>query len=723
MTREELRARLARLDPRERLSRLKFREGLSRLGATRVTRWLRRWWPGVVLAGALGVLGLAAAYSSTCGFATCPSAESIQAFRPAEGSRVLDRNGRPLGRLTYVRRVNVPLSKVPKHVRAAFVAVEDRRFYFHNGVDWRSAARAALRNIRSFGVQEGFSTITMQVVRNAFVPHLAGERSIRRKLIEISLARRLERSLTKQQILELYLNVIYLGNGVYGIEAASRDLFGKGVDKLTVTEAATLAALPKGPSSYAPRRHPERAKARRNLVLGLMAQEGYITAEQAAAARKAPLRVSAKEWHPAADRSQALDPVRAAVDSILGDRADELGDVVVRTTIDAPAQAAAERAVTQRAAAIERDAEAAMGRSDAKVQGAMVALDPRTGEIRALVGGMRYERGSFNRALSARRQPGSAFKPFVYAAALAAGMTPVSLVDDIPIQIELPDGELWEPDNFGGEYSGRVTLRRALMRSANAAAVRVAQEAGLGRVIGAARAAGIRSPLQEVPALALGAFEVTPLELIAAYAPFANGGWRVRPSLVRRIEKPDGTLVWEADTLARVRVIDEPSAYQLTSMLQSVVENGTGYEVRRLGIRSPVAGKTGTTNDGNDVWFVGYTPTLVAGFWFGYDVPRTLGWGASGGRLAAPAWVDFYRRAWKEDTGKGWTPPDGMVSRVVDAFNGELANEYCPVTQREWFKPGTEPTAFCSQHNESVWDSIESFGEKMGDAVKKLLGF
>ena len=240
MTRDELRARLARLD---------LRGKLSRLGGTRGVRWLRRWWPAVILSGALALLALAAAYSTTCGFATCPSAESIQAFRPSEGSRVLDRKGRPLGRLTYVRRVNVPLEDVPKHVRAAFVAVEDRRFYYHNGVDWRSAIRAALRNIRSLGVQEGFSTITMQVVRNAFVPHLAGERSLRRKLIEISLARRLERSLTKQQILELYLNVIYLGNGVYGIEAASRDLFGKSVDKLTIAEAATLAALPKGPTS------------------------------------------------------------------------------------------------------------------------------------------------------------------------------------------------------------------------------------------------------------------------------------------------------------------------------------------------------------------------------------------------------------------------------------------------------------------------------------------
>ena len=694
----------------------------ARVAAHPVGAWLGRHWFVACAVLAFALTALATAYGGTCGFAGCPSTASIQTFRPSEGSLVLDRNGVTLGRLDYVRRVNVPLDSVPERVREAFIAVEDRRFYAHSGIDWRSVLRASFRNIRSMGVAEGFSTITMQVVRNAFIPQLAGERSLRRKLIEIALARRLEENLTKDQILELYLNIIYLGNGVYGIEAASRDLFGKSVQKLTLAEAATLAALPKGPTSYSPRRNPERARARRDLVLGLMAQEGFITAEEAARARSRAIRVQERGWYPKADASHALDPIRAAVDSILGDRADKLGDVVVRTTIDARAQRAAERAVRSRAAQIERAAESGR-RREGEVEGAMVAVDPRTGAIRALVGGNNYERGAFNRAFGARRQPGSAFKPFVYAAALGAGLSPATVVDDVPVEMELPNGDLWAPENFGGEYSGPVTLRRALMRSANAATIRLAEQVGRRRVIATAVAAGITSPLPDVPALSLGSAEVTPLELVLAYAPFSNGGFRVRPRLIERIERPDGDSVWQADSAVLMRALDPRDAFQVTSMLQSVVDQGTGYEIRRLGVRGPVAGKTGTTNDGNDLWFVGYTPTLVAGFWFGYDVPRSLGYGATGGRLAAPAWVDFYKGTWRDDDGTGWPEPPGLVAKTIDSYNGMLANEYCPTVHREWFRVGTEPTRVCDEHHASFWDSIESLGDKVGDAVKRILGF
>jgi 1A family penicillin-binding protein len=694
----------------------------ARMAAHPVGAWLGRHWFVACAVLAFALTALATAYGSTCGFAGCPSTASIQTFRPSEGSLVLDRNGVTLGRLDYVRRVNVPLDSVPGLVREAFIAVEDRRFYAHSGIDWRSVLRASFRNIRSMGVAEGFSTITMQVVRNAFIPQLAGERSLRRKLIEIALARRLEENLTKDQILELYLNIIYLGNGVYGIEAASRDLFGKSVQKLTLAEAATLAALPKGPTSYSPRRNPERARARRDLVLGLMAEEGFITAEEAERARARAIRVRERGWYPKADASHALDPIRAAVDSILGDRADRLGDVVVHTTIDARAQRAAERAVRSRAAQIERAAESGR-RREGEVEGAMVAVDPRTGAIRALVGGNNYERGAFNRAFGARRQPGSAFKPFVYAAALGAGLSPATVVDDVPLEMELPDGDLWAPENFGGEYSGPVTLRRALMRSANAATIRLAEQVGRRRVIATAVAAGITSPLPDVPALSLGSAEVTPLELVLAYAPFANGGFRVNPRLVERIERPDGDSVWQADSAVLVRALDPRDAFQVTSMLQSVVDQGTGYEIRRLGVRGPVAGKTGTTNDGNDVWFVGFTPTLVAGFWFGYDVPRSLGYGATGGRLAAPAWVDFYKGTWRDDDGTGWPEPPGLIAKTIDSYNGMLANEYCPTVHREWFRVGTEPARVCDEHHASFWDSIESLGDKVGDAVKRILGF
>jgi penicillin-binding protein 1A len=625
--------------------------------------------------------------------------------------------------LAYVRRVNVPLARVPRQVRAAFIAVEDRRFYYHHGVDWRSAGRAGFRNLSHLQVREGFSTITMQVVRNVFVPELSQQRSLRRKLIEIQLARRLEHSLTKQQILELYLNVIYLGNGTYGVEAASRDLFGKGVDRLSVAEAATLAALARGPSFYAPRRHPDRARGRRDLVLTLMAREGYLPASLAERARREPLRLAPTEWRPRQTRSYALDPVRAVVDSVLGNDPAGLGDLVVYTTLDSAAQRVGEAVVRRQAAAIERAAGPRYRGEGEPLEGALIALDPRSGEIRALVGGRQAVSRGFNRALVALRQPGSAFKPFVYAAALASGFTPASVVDDSPVELE-EGGRIWRPVNFGGEYGGPLTLRRALMRSANAATVRLGRSVGERRVADLARHSGIRSPLAAVPALTLGSSEVTPLELVAAYAPFANGGLRVTPSLVRRIEAGDGTVLWRAPPPKPVRVLGPAEAFQITSMLESVVDGGTGRVVRQLGVRGAVAGKTGTTNNGADVWFVGYTPTLVAGVWFGYDAPRPIAAAASGGRLAAPAWAAFYLEGWHEPPRAGaWSPPGGMVSRTIDAFNGDLANEWCPVTQREWFKVGTEPTRICHEHHAPLIDQIEELGRKLGKALRKLLKF
>jgi penicillin-binding protein 1A len=683
----------------------------------------RRWVLLLIFCVVMLPVGSALLWMQTCGLAGCPDAVTLQAFRPSEGSRILDRDGALLGRLEYVRRINLPLARIPRHVRAAFIAAEDRRFYYHHGVDWRSLARAGWRNLRALEVREGFSTITMQVVRSAFLPGLADQRSLRRKLIEIELARRLERAVSKQRILELYLDVIYLGNGTYGVEAASRDLFGKGVERLTPAEAALLAGLAKGPSLYTPRRHPDRARARRAVVLTQMVAQGYLSPAIAERARAEPIRPASSGWRPRRDTSQALDPVREVVDSVLGARAAELGDLVVRTTLDGKAQGAAERAVVRQALAIERSTprkeSAAAG---TELEGALVAVDPRTGEIRALIGGRRFTRRAFNRALEARRQPGSAFKPFVYAAALAKGYTPATVVDDSPVEVPA-EGGYWRPVNFGGDYAGPLTLRRALMVSANAATVRLSRAVGERRVAALARRAGLSGRLDPVPSLALGAVEVTPLELAEAYAPFANGGYRVRPSLVRRIELADGTVIWRAPEPKDERVLGAAEAFQVTSMLRSVVDGGTGYAVRRLGVKGAVAGKTGTTNNGADVWFVGYTPTMVAVVWFGYDVPRTIGPAASGGRLAAPAWAAFYSEGWTEKSPLGaWAPPAGMVSRTIDAYNGLLANEWCPVTQREWFKPGTEPTRTCDQHQAPLIQRLERFGRQVGKAIKDLLG-
>jgi 1A family penicillin-binding protein len=700
--------------------------------------WMKRRWRSLALLGGL-CIAIAAfdAWLGTCGFAGCPSRSEIRAFRPGEGGRIVDQNDRYLGRIAIVRRVNVPLSDIPLPVRQAFLATEDRRFYEHNGLDWRGFFRAAAANIRHMGVREGFSTITMQVARNSFLVNQRYGRTLRRKLIELRLTRLIEGELTKDQILELYLNLIYLGNGMNGVEAASRDLFGKHVSELSVSEGAMLAALPKGPSAYTPRDHYERGLRRRNLVLSLMAETGYLTPTEAQRAQDTPLRIAEDEWRPdTGTEPLALDAVRVFIDSILPDVLKD-GDVTVYTTLDLAAQRAADRAVLRQTTVVTRETQYAGGRVKEAAQGALVALDPRTGDIRALVGGRRSKRG-FNRAFNAKRQPGSAFKPFVYAAGLRSGMTPATLVDDEPVEVAQGRNKIWRPANYGDSYTGTITLAKALAISSNAAAVRVSQTVGIPNVIDVAHRNGIQSPLPNFPAMALGAVDVTPLELVAAYAPFANGGLRVHPRLVRRIEAADGTVLWSAEIAPRDTVMDPRDAYQLTSMLRGVVDDGTARVLREMGVEGPVAGKTGTTNDADDVWFVGYTPSLVAGVWFGYDTPRPIAPHASGGHLAAPAWAEFYLNGWREpaSSADAWQPPPGMTMRVIDPETGMLANDWCPERKREYFKPGTEPTEICNVHFEQppdyfpmpdemnpVPDPVKKATEGIGKVLRRIFHF
>jgi len=669
----------------------------------------------------------------TCGFDGCPTPRDIQTFQPDQGGRILDRYNRVMGRLETVRRLNVPLSAVPEFVQQAFIATEDRRFYQHGGLDWRGFFRAALTNLKAGRTREGFSTISMQVARNTFAVRRYPARSLRQKLTELRMSRLIEHSLTKQQILELYFNVIYMGNGVYGVEAASKDLFGRSVNQLNLPQAAMLAALPKAPSAYTPRRHPDRALARRNLVLGQMVKEGYVSANRLKGLQAQPLRIARDEYRPKdPNDSFALDAVREFVDSVIRGGTSDIVDLTVRTTLDRNAQIAADRAIRRQASAIQSEA----GRR-ALVQGAMVAIDPRNGDIRALSGGRQYERGTFNRALLAHRQPGSAFKPFVYAAAMAAGYTPSSEVDDDPIDV-IQGRNVWSPANYNDDYSGRITFRRALIKSANAATVRVSQAVGIPRIIETAKRNGIVSQLPNVPSMALGSLEVTPIELVTAYAPFANGGFRVRPRLVKSISTADETPIWQEEDIREgnhIAVMTPQDAYQVTSMLQSVVDYGTGKVVRDYGAKGLIAGKTGTTNSGTDVWFVGYTPTVVAGFWFGFDNPAPISSDASGGRLAAPAWAEFYINGWREYAPPtAWNPPPGMSMRIIDPTTGYLATEWCPATRNEYYKPGTEPTIQCPVHGPDMGDEqnpewpnqrewSNDFGKKIGKALGKIFKF
>lgn len=644
----------------------------------------------------------------SCGWEGCPTPTQLRTWRPTEGGALLARDSAFVSALSPVKRVNVPLSRVPRHLTAAFIAVEDRRFREHHGVDWYGVARAMVSNVRAGGVREGASTITMQLARNVFLGNRAAERSWGRKLLETRYAGLLEAALSKDEILERYLNAIYLGNGVYGVEAASQDLFGKTVSNVSLAEAAMLAGLPKAPSSYSPRNSRRRALARRNVVLDVLAREKVADAAQVETARRTALRVVRKEFvPPRAVDSWAVESARATLDSLrdAGVIPRALNDAQLRvwTTIDRRAQVAAERAIGAGAAAIDDDRQ--WGGFDVRganrTQGALVALDPATGAVRAIVGGRRVERKGFNRALRAQRQPGSTFKPFVYAAALQQGFTPASMVNDEPIEIET-GRDVWRPANYGHEYYGRITMRDALNRSANAATVWVSREVGVQRIATLAHAQGINSDLPNVPALALGAASVTPLELTAAYAPFANGGTRVEPYLIERIEDPFGQILWQRPVSRPREVLKAADAFLVTSLLQSVVDRGTGRPVRDVGIRGPVAGKTGTTNDGADVWFVGYTPTLVASVWFGADKPQPLGWNASGGRLAAPVWARFLRDGWHSpEDDVAWTPPAGIVSKQIDIGTGKLASDWCGPSRREYFKAGTVPVTSCE--NEVQW--------------------
>jgi penicillin-binding protein 1A len=491
-----------------------------------------------------------------------------------------------------------------------------------------------------------------------------------------------------------------MGNGVNGVEAASRDLFGKSIDKINLAEAAQLAALPKAPSKYSPRADRLKAIQRRNLVLNLMVEQGYLSPGVADRAKATPLRVAAEEWRPSlADEPSAIDAVRAVVDSVLPDILKD-GDVTVMTTLDYTLQKAADKVVIKQAIAITRETQASYGRTPEIAQGAFVAMDPATGDIRAMVTGRRTQRGQFNHAISAKRQPGSAFKPFVYAAAISAGLAPHTLVEDEPIEVDMGRNDVWTPTNYNDDYHGLVTMRQALIASANAATVIVSQKVGPERVINAAHLNGITSRLQPVPSIALGALEVTPLELVAAYAPFGNGGYRVQPRLVTRIVAPDGTVLREFDDPIRTPAMNPQDAYEMTSMLRGVVDFGTGRAIRDAGIRVPIAGKTGTTNNGADVWFVGYSPTLVAGVWFGYDTPRPISYNAAGGRLAAPAWAEIFRTGWREPPGSNWNVPPGMVAAEIDPETGQLATDWCPNRIREYFKPGSVPDETCQLHSE-----------------------
>ena len=602
-------------------------------------------------------------------------------------------DGRPWFAMDEQRR-DVSLDQISPFMRDAVIAVEDHRFRYHVGIDPLGLARAVIENVKARGVAEGGSTISQQLARTLF---LSNAQTWGRKAKEAVLALMLEVRLTKPQILELYLNRVYLGAGTYGVEKMAQHLYGKPARDLTLAESALMAGLIQRPSSLSPWTNFEGARQRSHLVLQRMREHGFITAEQERAARTARLRIRPFPRSDRAENGYAKLFVRQQFRDVFG--GDHPPDWKVFTSINATLQTEAEAAIARGLARLGRR----------HLQAALVALRPDTGQVVALVGGRDFAKSEFDRASRSRRQPGSAFKPFVYAAALERGFTPVTLLQQ-PQYIPIEGKGDWRPRNANTASLDPIPLREAFIESNNRAAVGVQQAIG-SRVI---RNLGDDLGLEDLPdvaSLALGTGSVSPLQLTAAYSVFPNGGYRVRPHGIVSVKDAHGSDVWDKDG-DKKRVLSEETAFQMVSLMRDVLDRGTGSSASTRGVTFPAGGKTGTTNDGNDAWFVGFTTSLVVGVWVGLDDPAPMGPNASGARYALPIWADFMTRAARTLPARAFVPPASLHEVALCSVSYLKPTEFCP-TYREYFKHEKDvPDDTCRIHREP------SVGERVREAVR-----
>lgn len=618
-----------------------------------------------------------------------PEVKTLEEYKPSITSRVYSDDNKLLAEFFMENRTPVVLTDVPENLIKALIATEDTRFYSHRGIDLRGVARALFRNVRAKKVLEGGSTLTQQLAKVLF---LTPERSYARKVKEMVLALKIEQRYTKREILSLYLNQIYFGSGAYGVEAASQIYFGKKAKDLDIAECALLAGLPRSPKYYSPFKSPENARGRRAYVLNRMVASRVLTPAQAEEANKTPLPLqpALKNGGPA---PYFVEYVRQKVEERFGSSILYTGGLNIYTSIDDELQSIAEQAVQSGLTKIE----ARHGKKKVPptpLQAALLAIDPSTGHIRAMVGGRDFRQSQFNRAWQAQRQPGSAFKPLIYAAALDRGFGAADILDDSPLTIKIDNKKTWSPENFTRTYQGPVTMRKALAQSLNVPTVRLLEKIGVDSAILYAKKFGVKSPLSPYPALALGSSDVTLFELTSAYAVFDNHGIRVGPVSILTITDSTGRVLFANDALPE-QVIKPETAYLITNLLRGVIERGTAWKARELG--RPAAGKTGTTNDFRDAWFMGYTPNLVAGVWVGYDDHRSIGPKETGARTALPIWLEFIKKSLGNREKEDFTVPDGILFKQIDPRTGLLSTENCKQSYREAFMPGTEPRKFCDE--------------------------
>ena len=734
---------------------------------------------GTVIFSAVALAGFSIAIYAAWLFHDLPDANDLVDYRPPTATRVYAWDGTLIGEFSKERRIFVPYDNIPPQLVQAFMAAEDHNFFQHSGVDVSGLGRAMAKNVIN-AVQgrrlEGGSTITQQVAKNVL---LTSDATVGRKLKEAILAKRLEQTLTKQQIMELYLNEIWLGYRSYGVGAAAYNYFGKSLNDLSLAECAFLASLPKGPDNYHPIQHKDRAMGRRNWVLGQMAELGWVSRAQAEAAMKEDLKVQAAPSRAKyKDADYFVEEVRRRGLQTLGPRLTE-GGYYMRTTLDPNLQTAARKALMEGLesydhrhgwrgawgtttiapgwekaalakkppserrdwhAAVVESTEGGVRVRPAKdlppgplagedvawaragkglnvgdlvfiapsdnggpyrlkqvpvVNGAIVAIEPNSGRVMAMVGGYSFSLSNFNRATQAMRQPGSAFKPIVYATALENDFTPASIITDAPMNLKGANGEVWSPENYYHKFYGPQPMRKGLELSINGMTVRLAQDTGMRKISDMAVKLGVVDKMEPVLAMALGAGETTPFRLTAAYASFVNGGRKIEPHLIELVENREGDVIYSADkrpcdgcrsgfngeegprlTPTGEQVMDPITAYQITSMLQGVVQRGTGAAVSSLGY--PLGGKTGTTNDYRSAWFVGFSPNLVVGVFVGFDDNRSLGEGETGAQDAVPIFISFMKEALKGQPKTDFVPPKDAKFASVAGI-------------REAFRPGTEP--------------------------------
>jgi penicillin-binding protein 1A len=591
-----------------------------------------------------------------------PSISSIESYQPPATTIILARDNTIIDRIFTENRHVIDLKQMPDLLPKAFIAAEDARFFQHGGVDAWSIARALIHNLREGGKGQGGSTITQQVARGLL---LSPEKTYTRKVKEAILAYRIDKVLSKEEILYIYLNQIYLGEGAYGVEAASRIYFGKHCSELNLSEISILAGLPQAPSRYSPFKHYDLTKKRQTYVLNRMAEEGYITPTLARKAyQKALLWGSPPEVNH--NSRYFTQYIRNYITRKYGKEMLRSGGLTIHTTLDLDLQEVATAAISKGAArwAVRRTA-----KTKNLPQAALVAIENSTGKVRALVGGTDFNRSQFNRATQAKRQPGSAFKPIIFATAFDKGFTPASIIDDSPLLLPgAANGSRWKPRNFSGEYYGDTTLQTGLIHSRNVVAIKLLQQLGIPPIIKQAKKMGIASPLRKDLSLALGSSEVSLLELTSSYTAFPNLGNVVEPLFINKITGRNNKILENNSPVSR-KVLSSESAYQMNNILQKVIQEGTGK--RAWGLDEASAGKTGTTDSYMDAWFIGYTQKMVTGVWLGFDRKLSLGKNETGGKACAPIWLDFMKSS-KMSTGRKEFPvPDGITFIPVNAKTGQ----------------------------------------------------